>query len=77
MALHDYSKQPVINASYVGVPDSSFAIDGQSVQRNGALLGFGITYRAKDGLSWMFQYSGEFREQFRAHALAGELRFDF
>jgi outer membrane autotransporter protein len=75
--LHDYSKQQVINSSYVGVPDSSFSIDGQAVQRNGALLGFGITYRAKDGLSWMFQYTGEFREQFHAHALAGELRFDF
>jgi outer membrane autotransporter protein len=75
--LHDYSKQQVINASYVDAPDSSFSIDGQAIQRNGALLGFGISYRTKGGMTSSLQYNGEFRDQFRSHGFAGEFRFEF
>jgi outer membrane autotransporter protein len=75
--LHDFSKNQVLNASYAGAPDSSFSIDGQPIQRNGALLGFGVNYRSKGGLTSTFQYTGEFRDQFRAHTLAGEFRFEF
>ncbi|HUL91104.1 MAG TPA: hypothetical protein VLV56_02050 [Burkholderiales bacterium] len=75
--LHDYSKNQVINASYVGVPDSSFSVDGQPVQRNGALVGLGLSYRSKGGYITTFQYTGEFRDGFRAHGLAGEFRYEF
>jgi outer membrane autotransporter protein len=75
--LHDYSKHQVINASYVDVPDSSFSIEGQPIQRNGALLGFGVSYRSKGGMTSTLQYNGEFRDQFRSHGFAGEFRFEF
>jgi len=75
--LHDYSKNQVINASYVDAPDSSFSIDGQPIQRNGALVGLGLSYRTKSGITSTFQYNGEFRDKFHAHGLAGEFRFEF
>jgi outer membrane autotransporter protein len=75
--LHDYSKNQVINASYIGAPDSSFSIEGQPIQRNGALVGLGLSYRTKGGVITTFQYNGEFRDQFHAHGLAGEFRFEF
>jgi outer membrane autotransporter protein len=75
--LHDYSKDQVINASYVDAPDSSFSIDGQPIQRNGALVGLGLSYRTKSGITSTFQYNGEFRDKFHAHGLAGEFRFEF
>jgi len=75
--LHDYSKNQVINASYVDAPDSSFSIDGQPIQRNGALVGLGLSYRAKSGITSTLQYNGEFRDKFHAHGLAGEFRFEF
>ena len=75
--LHDYSKNQVLSASYIGAPDSSFSIEGQPVQRNGALAGLGISYRSKGGLTSMLEYIGEFRDQFRAHTLAGELRWEY
>jgi outer membrane autotransporter protein len=75
--LHDYSKNQVINASYTGAPDSSFSIDGQPVQRNGALVGLGLSYRSKGGYITTFQYTGEFRDGFSAHGLAGEFRWEF
>jgi len=75
--LHDYSKNQVINASYVDAPDSSFSIDGQPIQRNGALAGLGLSYRTKSGITSTLQYNGEFRDKFHAHGLAGEFRFEF
>jgi outer membrane autotransporter protein len=75
--LHDYSKNQVLSASYIGAPDSIFSIEGQPVQRNGALVELGISYRSKGGLTSMFEYIGEFRDQFRAHTLAGELRWEY
>src|SRR5258705_53232 len=63
--LHDYSQNQMINASYVGAPDSSFSIDGQPVQRNGALLGFAISYRSKGGaMTTTFEYTGQSPDQF-------------
>ncbi len=67
----------MINASYVDAPDSSFSIDGQPIQRNGALVGLGLSYRAKSGITSTLQYNGEFRDKFHAHGLAGEFRFEF
>ncbi len=75
--LHDYSKQQVISASYIDTPDSSFSIEGQPIQRNGALAGLGLSYRTKSGITSTFQYNGEFRDKFHAHGFAGEFRFEF
>lgn len=75
--LHDFSDEHVINASYVGAPESTFSINGQPIKRNGALLGTGVSYRTKSGFVSSLSYTGELRDDFSAHGFIGELRYEF
>jgi outer membrane autotransporter protein len=67
----------VITASFEGSPGAAFSIDGQPVERNGAVLGAGLTFIHKSGFSTSLRYRGEFREKFESHGVIGELRFIF
>ncbi|MEJ2182617.1 MAG: autotransporter outer membrane beta-barrel domain-containing protein [Nitrospirota bacterium] len=67
----------VITASLEGSPDAAFSIAGQKVERNGATLGTGITFMNRDGFSTRLKYSAEIRENYEAHGVMGELRYEF
>jgi outer membrane autotransporter protein len=67
----------IITASFDGFPGAAFSIDGQPVERNGAVLGTGLTFIHKSGLSTSLRYRGEFREKYRSHGVIGELRLMF
>jgi outer membrane autotransporter protein len=67
----------IITASFDGSPGAAFSIDGQPVERNGAVLGTGLTFIHKSGLSTSLRYRGEFREKYRSHGVIGELRLMF
>ena len=67
----------VITASFEGSPGAAFSIDGQPVERNGAVLGVGLTFIHKSGFSTSLRYRGEFREKYESHGVLGELRFMF
>lgn len=76
--LHDFgSGSRLINAAYLDAPDASFAVEGQPIQRNGAKLGLGVTYRSGSGLTTQLRYSAEVRPGYRAHGIIGELRYEF
>jgi outer membrane autotransporter protein len=67
----------VITASFEGSPGTAFSIDGQPVEKNGAVLAAGLTFIHKSGFSTSIRYRGEFREKYRSHGVIGELRFVF
>jgi uncharacterized protein YhjY with autotransporter beta-barrel domain len=67
----------VITASFEGFPGAAFSIDGQPVEKNGAVLAAGLTFIHKSGFSTSIRYRGEFREKYTSHGIIGELRFVF
>jgi outer membrane autotransporter protein len=76
--LHDFNiDDRVITSSFAGSPGASFSIKGQDVERNGAILGAGISFIHKSGLSTSLKYKGEFREKYKSNTIMGELRFTF
>ena len=76
--LHDFDiDDRVITSSFAGSPNASFSIKGQDVERNGAILGAGITFIHKSGLSTSLKYKGDFRGEYKSNTIMGELRFTF
>jgi outer membrane autotransporter protein len=76
--LHDFDiDDRVVTSSFAGSPGASFSMKGQDVERNGAVLGTGITFIHKSGLSTSLKYRGEFREKYKSNAIMGELRYTF
>jgi uncharacterized protein with beta-barrel porin domain len=67
----------IITASFAGAPGTSFSVRGQEVEPHGAIVGAGLTFISKGGLSASLKYSGEFRENYQAHGILGELRYEF
>ena len=75
---HDFDiDDHVVKASFAGSPGASFSIDGQDVERNGLILGAGLTFIHKSGLSTSFRYKGEFREGYKSNGVMGEIRYSF
>jgi uncharacterized protein YhjY with autotransporter beta-barrel domain len=66
-----------ITTSFAGAPSAEFSIQGQEVERSGAILGAGLTFIHKSGFSTSLKYSGEFREGYKSHGVIGELRYTF
>jgi outer membrane autotransporter protein len=66
-----------ITTSFEGAPNSAFSIDGQSVEQSGVTVGTGITLMTKGGLITSVKYNGEFQEDYQAHGVIGELRYEF
>jgi uncharacterized protein YhjY with autotransporter beta-barrel domain len=67
----------VVRASFAGSPGASFSIEGQDVERNGLILGAGLTFIHKSGFSTSFRYKGDFRGDYKSNAVMGEIRYVF
>lgn len=66
-----------IKASFEGAPTSAFSIDGEDVANSGATVGAGVSLINNDGFSMSLKYNGEFRDNYDAHGVIGELRYEF
>jgi outer membrane autotransporter protein len=66
-----------ITTSYAGAPGTTFSIPGQPVARHGAILGAGLTFVHRSGLSTALRYTGELRNDYQAHGVLGEVRVEF
>lgn len=76
--LHDHKiDDPLMNASYVGAPNTSFTVSSPAVERDGIVAGIGLGYRTQSGLTTSLKYNGQFRGDFHGHGLIGELRYEF
>jgi uncharacterized protein with beta-barrel porin domain len=67
----------VVRASFAGSPGASFSIDGQDVERNGLVVGAGLTFIHKSGFSTSFRYKGDFRGDYKSNGVMGEIRYSF
>lgn len=66
-----------ITAFLAGAPNTAFSIQGQDVEQHGAAVGVGITLMSNNGFVTSLKYNGEFREDYQAHGVIGELRYEF
>ena len=66
-----------IQSALDGQPGTSFTIDGNSVERSGAVVEVGMTYLGHNGFKPSVRYRGEFRDGYRGHGIIGELRWEF
>lgn len=67
----------VVTASFAGAPGNTFSIRGEEVEKYGAVIGAGLTFIHRSGVSAVLKYSGEFRERNSSHGLMGEFRYVF
>lgn len=76
--IHDFDiDDHVINASYVGAPDATFAIEGQEVEQNGINVGAGVSYETQSGYITTVKFNSEIRDDFQANTFIGEFRYQF
>jgi len=76
--LHDFAlDDQMITAAFAGAPGSEFAIQGQELQKNGAMIGGAISIVRNRGCSISLQYSGEFRGSYSTHGLVGKVSYEF
>lgn len=66
-----------LRAAYAGSPGATLSLPGQDVEPHGVTGGGGITFLFKNDVATSLRYKGEFRDNYSAHAVVGELRFNF
>jgi outer membrane autotransporter protein len=66
-----------ITASFAGSPGTSFTIEGQDIENSGATFSAGLRLMHKGGLMTSLEYNAEFREDYSAHGLIGEVQYQF
>lgn len=66
-----------ITAAFEGAPTTTFVTDGRDIDRDGLVLGAGLTVIRRNNLSLSLTYTGELRRHYTAHALAGGMRYEF
>ncbi len=67
----------MITSSFTGSPGAEFSIKGYEVEKYGVVVGAGLTFVHKSGISAALKYNGEFREKYQAHGILGQLRYSF
>jgi outer membrane autotransporter protein len=74
---HDFAVDDrTMAVSFTGAP-SGFTLEGRDQDRNGALVGVGLTLVGKGGFTASVRYNGEFRSSYDAHGVSGQIRFSF
>ena len=75
---HDFDLDDrTITSSFTAAPGTSFSVQGREMEPDGAVLGAGVTYLGKTGVSASIKYSGGFRKEYTAQGIYGEFRYEF
>ncbi|RPJ31211.1 MAG: autotransporter outer membrane beta-barrel domain-containing protein [Planctomycetaceae bacterium] len=75
---HDFDiDDRTIVARFDGAPTTAFAIDSRDIDRDGVLLGAGLTLINKGRLNLAIHYIGEVRSHYDSQAVIGGLRYEF
>jgi len=75
---HDFDIDPQrMTATFDSAPAYKFEMDSADIEKNGIIIGVGVTAISKNHVSFSLNYNGEFRDQFMAHALTGGIRIEF
>ncbi len=74
---HDFDVDDLdIPISFSGAPQR-LTLEGREQPENSAALGATLSFVGESGITASLQYSGELAEDFNAHAVAGQIRFEF
>jgi len=75
---HDFDvDRERITAGFDSAPGYKFEMDSADTKKDGVIIGAGLTTISKNHVSLSLNYSGEFRDQYMAHALIGGVRVEF
>ena len=72
----DIDSQRII-AGFDSAPGYTFDMEPADYEKDGVIIGVGITAIRKNHISLTLNYNGEFRDQYKAHALTGGVRIEF
>jgi outer membrane autotransporter protein len=76
--LHDFDiGDRSITSAYTGAPATPFSVDGQKVDRNGALIGIDLGWQGSDAIYLGLQYDGEIRDSYSSYRIMGNLYYAF
>jgi outer membrane autotransporter protein len=74
---YDYNiDDRTIRSGLAGAPGTSFAVDGQSIKQNGALVGAGVLF-FREHFTLSAEYLGEFRRDYMANGVFARVGFPF
>jgi len=75
---HDYDiDDRHIHAAFDGSPANTFTTESRDLDRDGIIIGGGLTLINKGGMSSYFRYDGEIRGKFDAQRMSGGMRLEF
>jgi outer membrane autotransporter protein len=74
---HEYLSDRSIVARLGSIDGEIFAVDGVKTDRNGALLGLGVTAYFGKGFSAYGDYNADLREHYNSHGFTIGLRYEF
>lgn len=66
-----------ITAAFDGSPSMTFVTDSRDIDKNGVILGAGLTLINKDSVNISMRYMGELRNHSKSHALTVGIRYEF
>ena len=74
---HDFAvSDRTLPISFAGAPQG-LAIDGRDLGQDSAVVGAGLSFTSKGGITSMLRYDAELRGGYQAHAITGQIRFSF
>jgi len=75
---HDFDiDDRAITAAFDGSPGVAFTTESRDIDKDGIIIGGGITLLNKTGVSIYFRYDGELRGDYDAQRMSGGLRIEF
>ncbi|MCK4509913.1 MAG: autotransporter domain-containing protein, partial [Desulfuromonadales bacterium] len=67
----------MLSSSFAGYPGAEFSIKGREEEESGLILGAGLNFLGKSGVSSSLKYREEFRDGYTVHGIMGEVRMEF
>jgi outer membrane autotransporter protein len=75
---HDYDiANRIVTAAFDGAPDTSFTTDSRDVDKDGIIIGGGVTLLNKSGVSMYLRYDSEMRPNYDSQRMSGGIRLEF
>jgi uncharacterized protein with beta-barrel porin domain len=72
---HDEISDPRLNVSFIGLPTTSFVVNGAAPAHDLALLTGGAEWRLASGVSFLAKFDGEFGNRSQTYSGTGRIRY--
>jgi len=75
--IHDYDDDSSVEASFVDSPNSSFTVDAQDIDNDGALINLGLSYTSKKGFTGTAEYRTDIRDGYTDQTFFANIQYQF